>query len=185
MRKQKHEIERRSVKSSSTETSRRGVTALIEHRRQDGWTSTPYTCGGSGCSGGCDELAGERLPKQRPHLIERTEDEEEAFLTTAKKGEELPDRNTAEHLGARLLHLDEKAGSIVFHFSSNMSEIRKGNNEARATASAAAKVIEDWSIKDAEILRLIEEGRNTPKGEKHKLKDVSKRIKDALETKKE
>ena len=35
---------------------------------------------------------------------------------------------------------------------------------------------EDISVKDAEILRIIEERRNTPKGEKHKLKDVSKCI---------
>ena len=56
--------------SSITETNRRGVSALSEHRRQGGWTSTPYTCGGSSGSGGCDELAGERLPKQRPHLID-------------------------------------------------------------------------------------------------------------------
>ena len=39
-----------------------------------------------------DEMAGERLPKQRPHLSEETKDEEEVCLTTAKKGEELPDR---------------------------------------------------------------------------------------------
>ena len=38
-------------------------------------------------------------------------------------------------------------------------------NEPRATASAATKVSEDMSVKDAEILRLIEERRNTPKGE--------------------
>ena len=159
------EIERRSMKSSSTDTNRRSVSALSEHRRQDGWTSTPYSCGGSSDSSGYDEKAGERLPKQRPHLIEGTKDEEEACVTTAKKDEEPPDRNTAEHLGARHLHPDEEAGSIVFHFSSNMSETRKYNNEARATACAAAQVIEDLSIKDAEILRLIEERRNTPKGE--------------------
>ena len=162
------------MKSSSTETSRRGVSALIEHRRQDGWTSTPYACGSSGCSGGCGELAGEGLPKQRPHLIEGKKKEEEACPTTAKKDEEHPDRNADEHLGARRPHPGEEAGSIVFHSSSNTSEKRNDNNEARATASAAAKVSEDISVKDAEILRLMEERRNTPKGEKHKLKDVSK-----------
>ena len=74
----------------------------------------------------------------------------------------------------------------MFHSSSNTCEIRSDNNEARATASAAAKVSEDMSVKDAEILRLIEERRNTPKGEKHKLKDVSKCIKICIrETKKE
>ena len=62
----------------------------------------------------------------------------------------------------------------MFHSSSNTSEIRNDNNESRATAPAAAKVSEDILVKDAEILRLIEERRNTPKGEKHKLKDVSK-----------
>ena len=35
------EIERRSMKSSSTVANQRSVPALIEHRRQDGWTSTP------------------------------------------------------------------------------------------------------------------------------------------------
>ena len=85
--------------SSGTETNRRGVSALSEHRRQDGWTSTPNTCGGSSGSGGCDELAGERLPKQRPHLIEGEKDEEETCPTTAKKSEEHPDRNADEHLG--------------------------------------------------------------------------------------
>ena len=83
----------------------RGFGVAEEHRRQDGWSD----------SGGCGEMAGERLPKQRPHLIEGTKDEEEACLTTAKKEEEPPDRNAAENLGARLPHLDEEAGSIVFH----------------------------------------------------------------------
>ena len=140
-------------------TRRRGVSALIEHRRQDDWTCTPCICGESGCSGGCDVLAGERLPKQRPQY------------------EEHPDHNTEEHLGARFPHQGEEAGSIVFHSSSNMSEIKNDNNEARATASAAAKVSEDLSIKDAEILRLIEERRSTPKEEKQRLKEVIKCIK--------
>ena len=35
------ESERRSMKSSSTVANQRGVPALYEHRRQDGWTSTP------------------------------------------------------------------------------------------------------------------------------------------------
>ena len=87
-------------------TRRRGVSALIEHRRQDDWTYTSCTCGGSGCSGGCDVLAGERLPKQRP------------------QDEEHPDHNTEEHLGARFPHQGEEAGSIVFHSSSNTSEIK-------------------------------------------------------------
>ena len=132
-------------------TRRRGVSALIEHRRQDDWTYTPCTCGGSGCSGGCDVLAGERMPKQRP------------------QDEEHPDQKTEEHFGARFPHQGEEAGSVVFHSSSNTSEIKNDNNEARVTAFAAAKVSEDLSIKDAEILRLIKERRSTPKEEKQRL----------------
>ena len=41
------EIERRSMKSCSMVANRRGVSALSEHRRQDGWKSTPCTCSSS------------------------------------------------------------------------------------------------------------------------------------------
>ena len=58
----------------------------------------------------------------------------------------------------------------MFHSSSNASEFKNGNIEARVTASAAAKVSEDFPNKDAEILRLIEERRSTPKEEKQRLK---------------
>ena len=48
----------------------------------------------SGCSGGCDVLAEERLPKQRP------------------QGDVHPDHNSEEHLEAQVPHQDEEAGSI-------------------------------------------------------------------------
>ena len=54
----------------------------------------------------------------------------------------------------------------MLHSSSNASEFENDNKEARVTASAAAKVSEDFPNKDAEILRLIEERRSTPKEEK-------------------
>ena len=149
------EIESRSMKRSSTVANQRGVPAQLEDRRQDGWTSTPRgsddgkkgseritTAGerlkkqrphqpvkiedeedahevvtGSGCSGGCDLLAGERLPKQRPH------------------GDEHPEHNSEEHLGAQVPHQDEKAGSIVFHSSSNASEFKNDKKEAHVTTS--------------------------------------------------
>ena len=44
---------------------------------------------------------------------------------------------------------------------------------------------EELSIKDAEILRLIEERRHTPKEEKQRLKEVSKCMRNVSETKKE
>ena len=153
------EIERRSMKCSSTAANQWGVPAQPEHRRQDGWTSTPcgsdgvkkdneldMTAGerlqkqrqhptdkikdeegvhevdtGSGCSGGCDVLAGERLPKQRPH------------------GDEHPEHNSEEHLGAQVLHQDEEAGSIVFHSSSNASEFKNDNKEAHVDGICSSK----------------------------------------------
>ena len=65
----------------------------------------------------------------------------------------------------------------AFHSSSNTSEIKNDDNEARVMASGAGKVSEDVLIKDAEIRRLIEEMRSTPKEEKQRLKEVSKCIK--------
>ena len=191
------------MKRSSTAANQRGVPAQHGHRRQDGWTSTPcgsddekkgserdMTAGerlqkqrphptekikdeegahevgtGSGCSGGCDMLAGERLPKQRPH------------------GDDHPEHNPEEHLVAQVPHHDEEAGSIVFHSSSNASEFKNDNKEARVMALAAAKVSEDFPNKDAEILRVIEERRSKPKEEKQRLKDLSKCIKNASEKK--
>ena len=50
-------------------------------------------------------------------------------------------------------------------------------------ASAAAKVSDDLSTKDAEILRLIEERRSTPKEGKQRLKELSKCIKNVSEKK--
>ena len=55
----------------------------------------------------------------------------------------------------------------------------------RAITSAAAKENEEFLDKDVEILRLIEERRSTPKEEKQRLKDLSKRIKNAPEKKKD
>ena len=73
----------------------------------------------------------------------------------------------------------------MFHSSSNASEFRNDNKEAHVTRSAAAKENEEFLDKDAEILRLIEERRSTPKEEKQRLKDLSKRIKKAPEKKDE
>ena len=119
----------------------------------------------SGCSGGCDVLAGKRQPKQRA------------------QGDDHPDQNSEEHREAQVPHQDEEAGSMVFHSSSNASEFKSDNKDARVTASAAAKVREDFPSEDAEILRLIEERRSTPKEEKQRLKDLSKCIKNAPEKK--
>ena len=88
-------------------------------------------------------LAGERLPKQRPH---------------------------GEHPDERVPHQDEEAGSI---------------KEVRVITSAAAKENEEFLDKDAEILRLIEDRRSTPKEEKQRLKDLSKLIKKCIREKKE
>ena len=53
---------------------------------------------------------------------------DESHCGISSKGEEHPDRNIEKHLGARLPHPGDEAGSIVFHSSSNTSEIRNDNN---------------------------------------------------------
>ena len=120
----------------------------------------------NGCSGSCDLRAGERLPKQRPH------------------GDEHPEHNSEEHLGAQVPHQVEEAGSIVFHTSRSASVFENDNKEAQVTTSAAAKKNEECLDKDAEILRLIEERRSMPKEEKQRLKDLSKSFKKMHQRKK-
>ena len=191
------ETEGRSTKRSSKAGNQRGCFAHHEHRRPDGWTSTPrgsddekncserdktagerlqdqrphplVRIGGeedaheidtsTGCSGGCDLRAGERLPKQRP------------------LGDEHPERNPEEHLGAQIPHQVEEAGSIVFQNSRSASVFENDNKEIQVTTSAVAKKNEECIDKDAEILRLIEERRSMPKEEKQRLKDLSKNFK--------
>ena len=80
----------------------RGGSAHLEHRRPDGWTSTPrgkdddeagsqafVMTGGEGahdrnkpigCSSSCDMRAGERLPKQRPLGDDHPESGQELHL---------------------------------------------------------------------------------------------------------
>ena len=198
------ETEGRSTKRSSKADNQRGGFAQHEHRRPDGWTSTPrgsddekkcserdktagerlqnqrphplVRIGGeedaheidtrTGCSGGCDLRAGERLPKQRP------------------LGDEHPERNPEEHLGAQIPHQVEEAGSIVFHNSRSASVFENDNKEIQVTTSAAAKKNEECLDKDAEILRLIEERRSMSKEEKQRLKDLSKSLKKCIREKK-
>ena len=114
----------------------------------------------------CGSVFGERLPKHRP------------------LGDEHPEYNSEEHLGAQVPHQVEVAGSIVFHSSRSASVFENDNKEAPVTTSAAAKKNEEFLDKDAEILRLIEERRSMPKEEKQRLKDLSKSIKQCIREKK-
>ena len=69
------EIERRSMKRSSTVANQRGVPSQFEHRRQDRWTSTPCVSDDIRKDSEYDKIAGERLQEQRPHSIETNKDE--------------------------------------------------------------------------------------------------------------
>ena len=100
------EIER-SMKCSSTEADQRRVPTQPEHRRQDGWTSTPCGSDDEKKDSERDMTAGERLQKQRPH------------------GDDHPEHNSEEHLVAQVPHQGEEAGSIVLHSSSNASEFNQ------------------------------------------------------------
>ena len=55
---------------------------------------------------------------------------------------------------------------------------------ARDPTSDAAKKKDECVDKDAEILRLIEERRKMPKEERHRLKELSKKIKKCIREKK-
>ena len=170
------EIERRSMKSSSKVANQRCGTAQHEHRRHRGSDD-----GKKGSER--DRMTGERLQNQRPHPPVRIEDEEDAHEIDAGNGcscgcdlragerlpkqrplgDEHPEHNSEEHLGAQVPHQVEEAGSIVFHSSSNASEFKNDNKEAQVTTSAAATESEEFLDKDADILRLIEEREACPK----------------------
>ena len=188
------------MKRSNTAANLLGVPAQPEHRRQDGWTSTPCGSDDEKKDSERDMTAGERLQEQRPDPIEKIKDEERAQEVDTRSGgcdvlagerlskqrphgDDHPEHNSEEHLVAQVQHQSEEVSSTVLHSSSNASEFKNDNKEAPVMTSAAAKVSEDLSIKDAEILRLIEEKRSTPNEEKQRLKDLSKCIKNASEKK--
>ena len=80
---------------------------------------------------------------------------------------------------ARPPHLVAEGGSIVLHVSNSMNEVKddediEGGEEEGGTA--AAREAEVISRKDAEIRRLIELRRSTPKEEKQRMKELSKSI---------
>ena len=83
---------------------------------------------------------------------------------------------------ARCVHPVVEAASIVLHVSNDMYEGKKDGEEAGETT--AAKETQEISKKDAEIRRLIELRRSTPKEEKQRLKEVSKCIKKCTRDKK-
>ena len=119
-------------------------------------------------------------------------------MIARKSGDEHSDRITskleADHIKgeghhARHTHLVAEAGSIVLHVSNNMNEGKKDGEDSEdgeeESETGAAKETEEISRKDAEIRRLIEERRCTPKEEKQRLKEVSKCIKKCIRDKKE
>ena len=177
-----------STVRSSEAAIPRGVSALFELRRPDGWTSTPRgedddetgskafaTTGEegahdgnepTGCSSSCDLRAGERLPKQRP------------------LGEDHPECGQAPHLPAQKFLQVVEAGSIVLQSSHESSEIRGKDKSKQETSHNAAMKNDESVDKDAEIVRLIEERRKLPKEEKNRLKELSKKIKNCIREKK-
>ena len=54
--------------------------------------------------------------------------------------------------------------------------LKNEGKEKQETTSDAAKKKDESVDKDAEILRLIEERRKMPKEEKHRLKELSKKM---------
>ena len=181
------ETEAGTMMSSSEADIPRGGSAHLEQRRPDGWTSTPcgkdddeassqtfVRTGGEGahdrikpigCSSSCDLRAGERLPKQHP------------------LGDEHPESGQEQHLAAQMFPQVEEAGSIVLQFSRDSSATRSKDKEKQETTHDDATKKDESVDKDAEIMRLIEERRKMPKEEKHRLKELSKKIKNCIREK--
>ena len=153
--------------SSSEADIPRGGFAHLEHRRPDGWTSTPRgkdddeassqtlvrTRGEGahdniksiGCGSSCDLRAGERLPKQRP------------------LGDDHPECGQELHLPAQMFLQVVETGSIVLQSSHDSSEIRRKDKSKQETTYDAVMKKDESVDKDAAILRLIEERRKLPK----------------------
>ena len=79
------EIERRSMKRSTVANQLGGI-AHHEHRRQDGWTSTPRGRDDEKKGSERDRIAGERQQNQRPHPLVRIEGEEDAHEIDTRNG---------------------------------------------------------------------------------------------------
>ena len=112
-------------------------------------------------------------------------------------GEEHSDRNTAkvetdrfqgDGHHARFPHSVTEAGSIVLHVSNSMNEVKKDDEDSEVGeeegGSAAVRESDEISRKDAEIRRLVELRRSTPKEEKQRVKELSKSIKKCIRDKK-
>ena len=127
-----------------------------------------------------------------------TETTLDVAVTTARMlGEEHSDPKTAkvetdrfqgDGHHARFPHLVTEAGSIVFHVSNSMNEVKKDDDDSEdgeeEGGTAATRDNDEISRKDAEIRRLIELRRSTPKEEKQRVKELSKSIKKCIRDKK-
>ena len=102
-----------------------------------------------------------------------------AVKTARMPGEEHSDRNTAkvetdrfqgDGHHARFPQSVTEAGSIVLHVSNSTNEVKKDDEDSEdgeeEGGTAAARENNEISRKDAEIRRLIELRRSTPKEEK-------------------
>ena len=110
---------------------------------------------------------------------------------------EHPDRNTAK-VGtarfqgdghhARFPHMVAEAGSIVLHVSNSRNEVNKDGEDSEdgeeEGGTAAVRENDEISRKEAEIRRLIELRRSTPKEEKQRVKELRKSINKCIREKK-
>ena len=182
------ETEGGTTMCSSEAVIPRGDSAHPEHRRPDGWTSTPrgkdddetgsqafVMTGDEGahdgnepidCSSSCDLRAGERLPKQRP------------------LGDDHPESGQELHLAAQMFLQVVETGSIVLQSSRDSSETRSKDKGKQETTHNVVMKNDESVDKDAEITRLIEERRKLSKEEKRRLKELSKKIKNCIREKK-
>ena len=119
-----------------------------------------------------------------------------AVATARMPCEEHSDRNTAkvetdyfqgDGHHARFPHLVTEAGSIVLHVSNSMNEVKKDDENSEdgeeEGGPAAGRENDEISRKEAEIRRLIDWRRSTPKEEKQRMKELNKSIKKCIRDK--
>ena len=149
------ETEGRSTKRSSKADNLRGGFDHHEHLRPDGWTSTPR---GSDDEKNCserDKTAGERLQNQRPHPLVRIGGEEDAHEIDTRTGcssgcdlragerlpkqrplgDEHPERNPEEHLGAQIPHQEG--------FRLHLSQVNLGDTQITQCRSRIRQPLEE------------------------------------------
>ena len=175
--------------SSSEADIPRGGFAHLEHRRPDGWTSTP-------CGKDDDEASSQSLVRTGGEGSHGQNQTYWLQLQLRRAGRGATAKTTPTQV-TNILKAVKKNISLHKSFLRSKRQVlscynsavtrarpRSKDKEKQETTYDAATKNDESVDKDAEIMRLIEERRKLPKEEKHRLKELSKKIKKLYQRKK-